>query len=378
VTPEVAQRLWREAKAAVAGKARQRGEATSVPVERYRDPARAAAELALLRRHPIAVAPSASLAAPGDWLSTRVHGVPLLLARDRAGALHAHLNVCRHRGAIVAPEETAGTGKARFVCPYHAWTYDAGGRQIGRPWPDEFPQVACAEDADLVPVPVAERLGLVWVVPTGRLAFDWSAWFGPFGDELAGLGYDARAASPHARRFAQASNWKLVLEGNLETYHFQYAHRTTIAGLFHDNVIVHAQAGDHQRIVLPKRSIAEADVADDRVDGALLGRHANVIWFFFPCTFLLWEGDHVDGFSVSPTGPEACDVRGWMVVPERFAGKPAAHWAENHRIFWAALDEDFALAASIQSGLASGANAALRYGTSEFACQAFRRSVDGG
>lgn len=368
-----ARRLWREAKNAIAGRARQRGEASAQPVASYLDATLFEREAAALRRLPIAVASSAALRAPGDWLATRVHGVPILIVRDGDGALHAFLNVCRHRGAIVAGDEACGTGRMRFVCPYHSWTYDAQGRNVGRPWGDEFPHLP-TRDAGLVAVPCDERLGLVWVVPQATGGFDWDASFGVLGDELTALGYDARAASPHRRRFTHASNWKLVLEGNLESYHFQYAHRATISALFHDNVVVHEALGDHQRIVLPKRSMVDA--ADAEVDFDLLGRHANIIYFLFPCTFLLWEGDHVDGFSVSPTGPGTSDVRGFMLVPERFAAKPAAHWAENDRIFWRALDEDFALAASIQSGLASGANDALSYGTSEFACAVFRRSVE--
>ena len=67
-------------------------------------------------------------------------------------------------------------------------------------------------------------------------------------------------------------------------------------------------------------------------------------------------------------------------LDDRSAGAVRApkrrHWERNWKIFWDAIDEDFALAASMQAGLASGANAALTFGTNEFACDLFERAVD--
>ena len=368
--------LWAGALAAIRGDQPQRGAPALSPVGRYLDPARHDAEVALLRRWPHAVAPAARLAAPGDWLSSELLGVPLLLLRGDDDVLRAFVNVCRHRGAIVAPPDACGSGRSRFVCPYHSWTYDCRGALVGRPHESDFPHLPRAEAA-LVALPVALRCGLVWVVPEPAPGFDWDGYFGPMAEDLAALGYDERSASPHERRLAQPSNWKLVLDANLESYHFQYAHRETIAHLFHDNVVQHASFGRHQRIVLPKRSLAETALPAEGASWQLLGRHSNVIHFFFPATFLLWEGDHVNGFSVAPRTPASCAASSWMLVPAISHGaRPAAHWSRNWAIFWDAIDEDFALAASMQRGLASGANAALHFGRSEFACELFEQAVE--
>lgn len=369
-----ARQIWLRSLEAIAGDSPQRGEPSSQPVSHYLDPGRLAGELAVLKTLPMPVAPLARLAKAGDWLSTRVHGVPVLLTRAASGGLHAFINVCRHRGAIVAPEEACGHGKTRFVCPYHSWTYDACGASVGRPHEADFPHVP-REAAGLVALPVAERLGMAWVIATPATelgAFDWDSYFGPIGDEVAALGYNSSAFSPERRQFVQPSNWKLVLEGNLESYHFQYAHQKTVAPIFHDNMVVHEHAGDHHKIVLPKRTLTGSPEA---VDMDLVGRHTHIIYFFFPCAFMLWEGDHIDLFTVSPTDVDHCDVRGWMLVPDRFRHRSAEHWQKNDFLFWETLDEDFALAASIQSGLRSGANAAFRFGRNEFACALFNDSL---
>lgn len=368
-----ASRLWNDAKAAVAGRTRQRGEPASRPVAGYLDEERFRRELALLRTFPVPVAPLAQLAKPGDWATVRAHGVPVLLARAQDGILRAFINVCRHRGATVAPEDACGAGKQRFVCPYHSWTYDCLGANVGRPHDEEFPHVPRGS-AGLVPLPCTERLGLAWVVPSAVAGFDWHEWFGPLGGEVEALGYSRDVLAPHARKFAHPSNWKLVVEGNLESYHFQYAHRETISHLFHDNMVVQEQLGDHQRIVLPKRSMAGVD--DAQASAALLGRHSHVIYYLFPCTLLLWEGDHINIFGISPTGTATSEVNGWLLVPPEHAHRDPAHWALNHELFWKTLDEDFALAASIQGGLESGANVHLNFGTGEFACEAFNQSLD--
>jgi len=211
-------------------------------------------------------------------------------------------------------------------------------------------------------------------VPEAVERFDWDDYFGPMAETLESLGYDGQSVSPHERRFVQPSNWKLVLDANLESYHFQYAHRDTIAHLFHDNLVQQESFGRHQRIVLPKRSLA---AAEGDPGWELLGRHANIIHFFFPSTFLLWEGDHLNGICVTPRTAAAADARSWMLVPAAgHARRGPEHWSRNWAIFWDAIDEDFALAASMQRGLASGANTALSFGTAEFACDLFERAVE--
>jgi Rieske 2Fe-2S family protein len=76
--------------------------------------------------------------APGDRFVADVAGESVLVVKDRDGNIHAHANVCRHRGARLCEESGPGS-KAGITCPYHAWTYSLDGRLIGTPHlgPDE-------------------------------------------------------------------------------------------------------------------------------------------------------------------------------------------------------------------------------------------------
>ena len=70
--------------------------------------------------------------APGDRFVADVAGESVLVVKDRDDGVHAHANVCRHRGARLCEESGSGS-KAGITCPYHAWTYSLDGRLVGTP-----------------------------------------------------------------------------------------------------------------------------------------------------------------------------------------------------------------------------------------------------
>jgi len=67
----------------------------------------------------------AELPEPKSFVTTFVGDMPVVVARDAKGALHAFENRCAHRGALICMQ---ARGKAeRFNCIYHNWTYDHAG-----------------------------------------------------------------------------------------------------------------------------------------------------------------------------------------------------------------------------------------------------------
>jgi phenylpropionate dioxygenase-like ring-hydroxylating dioxygenase large terminal subunit len=369
--------LVRRALALIDSRGSERGEPATSPVERYLDPARFEREIdTLFRRHPLALCPSAALAHAGDAFAIDVAGLPLLIVRAESGRINAFVNACRHRGARLAP---AGASSQRvLVCPYHSWSYGLDGALRGRPHGGDFPHAPPAQ-CTLARVPAAEALGLVWVVP--RLlapdepaTLDIDAELGRFAADLRSWGCDSWVPF-HRREFQNAANWKIPFEGNLETYHFQYAHRDSIAPMFHDNLLIADHDRQHHRIFLPKRSIQT--LRDQPEDRWQIGPHANIIYFFFPATLLLHEGDHANVFTVLPEAPDRSRVIGTTLIPAPpTTEKAATHWRRNVESFWGALDEDFALGVSAQSTLNSGANRVLRFGATEWCAARFHADVE--
>jgi phenylpropionate dioxygenase-like ring-hydroxylating dioxygenase large terminal subunit len=101
--------------------------ATRVPYWVYQDQDIYAGEQARIFRGPTwsYLCLEAELPEPGSFLTTFVGDMPVVVARDPAGAIHAFENRCAHRGALICME---ARGKAeRFSCIYHNWTYDHAG-----------------------------------------------------------------------------------------------------------------------------------------------------------------------------------------------------------------------------------------------------------
>ena len=133
--------------------------------------------------------------------------------------------------------------------------------------------------------------------------------------------------------------------------------------------------GPHHRIFLPKRSIET--LIEQPQSAWQVGPHSNIIYFFFPATFILHEGDHANVFTVLPEGVGNSRVLGVTLIPEMpKTEKSINYWRKNVASFWGALDEDFALGVSSQSTMASGANTELHFGATEWCSAKFHADVE--
>src|SRR6266542_3553296 len=107
---------------------------TRVPYRVFADPGIYLREQERIFRGPVwsYVALDAELPNPGDFKATFVGDTPIVVSRDKDGSLHAFINRCAHRGALVCREMKSN--RASHVCVYHQWSYDLRGRLIGVPF----------------------------------------------------------------------------------------------------------------------------------------------------------------------------------------------------------------------------------------------------
>jgi anthranilate 1,2-dioxygenase large subunit len=78
------------------------------------------------------VALEAEIPEPNDFKSTYLGDTPVVVTRDRNGQIHAWVNRCAHRGAMVCRDRR---GKSDgFTCVYHQWSYDAAGNLLAVPF----------------------------------------------------------------------------------------------------------------------------------------------------------------------------------------------------------------------------------------------------
>ena len=89
----------------------------------------------LFSRAWIFLAHESELPNPGDYVVRRIIADSFIVTRDREGRVHAHLNMCLHRGMQLCRAEVGNT--AQFRCPYHGWTYRSDGTIAGLPFHQE-------------------------------------------------------------------------------------------------------------------------------------------------------------------------------------------------------------------------------------------------
>jgi phenylpropionate dioxygenase-like ring-hydroxylating dioxygenase large terminal subunit len=104
---------------------------TRIPYGVYRDP-----EIYARERERLFMGPcwnflclECEIPNPGDYKTTHIGDVPVIVVRDETGAVRALENRCAHRGAQVCLEKF-GNSK-RLTCVYHAWSYDLRGKLVG-------------------------------------------------------------------------------------------------------------------------------------------------------------------------------------------------------------------------------------------------------
>ncbi|MEP3920849.1 SRPBCC family protein [Ascidiaceihabitans sp.] len=168
---------------------------------------------------------ASALAASGDYVTLELAGQPIIVLRAGDGALRAMSNVCRHRMSTLLE----GRGNTRsIVCPYHAWTYNLDGSLRGAPAMTQN-EGFCKSDYQLPDVRCEEWLGWVFVSLNPDSP--------PVASQLSKVedmvsDYDM---TNYTETFFEThvwdTNWKVLAENFMESYHLPVCHAGTIGGL---------------------------------------------------------------------------------------------------------------------------------------------------
>ncbi len=63
-----------------------------------------------------------------DYYTTWIGRQPIVITRDKTGALNAVINACAHKGAMLCRRKQGNKGS--FTCPFHGWTFSNTGKLL--------------------------------------------------------------------------------------------------------------------------------------------------------------------------------------------------------------------------------------------------------
>lgn len=253
----------------------------------------------LFKNHPQVLGLSGDLPEPGSFLTSQEFGVPILATRDLDGAFHVFVNSCRHRGSILAEEERGK--RPNFVCPFHAWSYDAKGQLINVRKEEQFGKIDTSCNG-LIELPSAEKAGLLYFHPDVNGDLDVDALLGPLAEELESwrLGEGVYIGNG---QYDMALNWKIACDTFGENYHFQTLHKATVNNIIHGDIAHYEEYGNNHRTFFASKFI---DVMRKRPEAQWSVNDSGfLIYFLFPNIQLLILPGAISLFRLYPDDSDA-------------------------------------------------------------------------
>ena len=247
-----------------------------------------------------------ALSKTGDYVTAELAGQPIVVLRDADHQLRAMSNVCLHRMSTLLQ----GRGNAKtIVCPYHAWTYNLDGKLRGAPAMSQnegfckdhyrLPQVRCEEwlgwvflcldpDAQAVSVQLSEVEDLI-------SAYDMTNYSESFYEE-----------------HVWNTNWKVLAENFMESYHLPVCHAGTIGGLskLEDMVCPPGRPAFNYHTILKDESLRIA-MAHPTKNNRLKGeeRRTTYLLALYPSLMITLTPGYFWYISLHPKGPGQVHIR---------------------------------------------------------------------
>jgi len=271
---------------------------------------------------------------PGDFRTTTLGTMPVVLTRDMDDEIYAFENRCAHRGALLVLEDF-GNAK-EHTCVYHAWRYDPQGNlqsvafEKGVQGKGGMPEGFSCEHHSPRKLRVATFCGLIF----GSLDEDVPSFEDYLGEEVtARLERVLNRPVEVIGRFTQVlpNNWKLYAENVRDTYHASLLHTffttfgitrlTQEGGVFISDSGGHHASASYSRVVdgaesaysqqairsengdLNIEDLSMLNSVDEFGDGIVLQ-----ILSVFPGFVLQQIHNCIAVRQIVPTGPETTDL----------------------------------------------------------------------
>ena len=277
----------------------------------------------------------------GSYRLFRKAGPTIVIVRGLDDQIRAFYNACQHRGAPLVRDDEGRT--RRFVCKYHAWTYDLDGRLVGVPDESDFVSLdkACH---GLRPLRCETWGGWIFVNQDEDAA--------PLIDSLGPIPAQMEQYGPGSLRFIGrhdirlSCNWKAAMDAFLEVYHLPFIHPTTVSQLLdHRRTTIALFEGGHSRMVSAKRpeSLTGGFVGEGvaELPGVTeLPRIANLSFYVFPNLVTPTDLTGFPFLQFWPVDRRSTDLEVSWYVADWGEGEMPEFWKRFVGIFDLVLAED--------------------------------------
>ncbi len=294
---------------------------------------------------------SSALPNPGDYTTMEIAGDPIMIVRDRDGQLRAQSNVCRHRMSTLL--EGRGTVKS-IVCPYHAWTYNLDGSLRGAPammHNDSF----CKSDIKLAQIRCEEWLGWIMVTLNPDAA--------PVAEGLAGISdlVGHYGMENYVESFREThrwnTNWKVLAENFMESYHLPVCHSGTIGGTVDLALMTcpEGEPGFNYHWIMKDNSMALTLAHPNNTHLQGEDRNKTYLLAVYPALMITLTPGYFWYLSLHPDGPDHVNILyGGGLAPE-FVDDPEAdrHFQALKALLDEVNEEDKTCTESVYRGLCS-------------------------
>lgn len=248
---------------------------------------------------------ASALKEPGDYLTLELAGQPIMVVRGADGELRAQSNVCLHRMSTLLH----GRGNAKaIVCPYHAWTYELNGQLRGAP-AMEANASFCKDSMRLPEVRCEEWLGWILVSLNGQVQPAHQQF-----SDIENMIADYNMAHYEETFFETHrwdTNWKVLAENFMESYHLPVCHKGTIGGLskLKDMVCPPGHEAFNYHTILKDDSlrIAMAHPSNTRMQGDR--RRTTYLLAIYPSLLITLTPGYFWYLSLHPHGVDQVDIQ---------------------------------------------------------------------
>ena len=253
----------------------------------------------VFKRSWFCVGRASALANTGDYVTCELAGQPIIVLRNKDSILRAYSNVCRHRMSTLLH----GRGNARtIICPYKAWTYNLDGSLRGAPAMNGN-KAFCKDNYSLPNIICEDWLGWVFITlnPDAQ----------PVAEELSEVadlvaGYDmTNYTETFFEEHLWDTNWKVLAENFMESYHLPVCHAGTIGGLskLDEMICPPGRKAFNYHTILKEESlrIAMAHPNNDRLHGDQ--RRTTFLLAIYPSLLITLTPGYFWYLSLHPKGP---------------------------------------------------------------------------